>query len=57
MRNNKSIDAIVSLASEWEFFYVADKDYRTRLEPSEAQYIEEQIADNKLAYLTNPPDD
>ncbi len=55
--NNKSIDAIVDLASEWEFFYVADKDYRTRLEAHERHYIEERIARNKLKFLANPPVD
>ena len=55
--NNKSIDVIIALASEWEFFYVADKDYRTRLEPFETQHIEEQLAKDKLGYLTNPPAD
>lgn len=57
VESNKSIDAIIALASEWEFFYVADKDYRTRLEPFETQHIEGQLAKNKLAYITNPPAD
>ena len=57
IESNKSVDAIVDLASEWEFFYVAEKDYRTRLEPHEAEYIEEQVARNKLKFLMDPPSD
>ena len=55
--SNNSTGTIVDLASEWEFFYIADKDYRTCLEERERKYIEEEIARNKLKFLTDPPID
>ena len=55
IRENKGIDAIVRLADGWEFFYVAEKDYMTRLEPHERKRIEEQLAQSKLASLMELP--
>ncbi len=55
IKSNKGIKAIVDFASVWEFFYVADKDYRTHLKANETEYIEEKVAQTKLKSLMAPP--